>query len=104
MKTAKPRNPVRRKPLAAGHDLKIQAVSESSKLIIYLHYPNGSRRFIMSHRWNPSLWALLKVEGANIDDLRRLKPKRSRSHHSLYDSVQYLLKIIESYFEYEIAA
>jgi hypothetical protein len=104
MKTSKPMLFVHHRPAIAFRSLKILALNENSQLNIYLRYPDGSRRYLMSHRWNSYLWALLKEDGVYISDLFRIQPKRCRHHPNLYDTVQYLLKVIDSYFAHEMAA
>lgn len=104
MKIASPTPLVHRPQITTYRNTRILTITESSKLNIYLRYPDGSKYFLMTHRWNPGLWALLKDEGLYVHDLFRIQPKRTRRHPNLYDSVRYILKVVSSYFEYELAA
>ena len=85
-------------------NLRVFAVDEDTKLNIYLGYPDGSKYYLMTHRWNHLLWSLLKDDGRYVDELRRLQPKGSRRRQNSYESVRHLLKVIDSFCQHDMAA
>jgi hypothetical protein len=88
------------------HNLKLFAVNEKEgQLDLYLSFSGGSMSYLTSHRYSGLLWLLLK-DGTNLDQLRRLKPSDSPRTQKTYETVQHLLKIVDSFlqFEYEFTA
>lgn len=81
--------------------MKIFAVNKNNELNLYISNSGGCTYFLTTHRRNEFLWSLLK-DGMKIDELRWLKPNGNRKRQRVYGSVQHILKIIDSFFQYDL--
>ena len=82
------------------YNMKIIAANEKSGLNLYLSNSGGSKYYLITHRWNGLLWSLLK-DGMYIEELRRLRPNGDRRTQKTYKSVRHILKVIDSFLQYE---
>ena len=69
---------------------------------IFLDF-SGQREYLMYHRHNGQLYTMLK-DGVIVDDARRWKPSKIHSRRArrngsaeLYDTVNYLISVIDDY-------
>ena len=88
----------------SNRNLKVIAINNGNKdgFNIYLDF-SGQREFLMYHRHNGRLYAVLK-DGAVVADIRRRKPLRVSCRHDrrngsadLYEKLNYLVSVIDSY-------
>lgn len=83
------------------YNMKIFTVTKKQGLSVYLSSSGGKTYFLTTRRLNRLLYSLLK-DGMKIDELRRLKPNGDKKTQKTYDSIQYLLKIVDSFIQYEL--
>lgn len=88
----------------SNRNLKVIAINNGNKdgFNIYLDF-SGQREYLMHHRNNSRLYAMLK-DGVVIADIRRRKPScvnrrcdRRYSSADLYEKLNYLVSVIDSY-------
>lgn len=82
------------------YQIKVFAVNEKSGLSLYLSNSGGSKYYLMTYRRNGLLWSLLK-DGKSLDELRLLRPNCDRRMQTIYKSVRHILKVVDSYLQYE---
>ena len=63
----------------------------------------GSKHYVTTRRSNGLLYQKLK-DGVTIGELRRFKPRQSRAEQKYFRTTQHLLKVVDDYLKYEIAA
>jgi hypothetical protein len=87
-----------------NRNIKVLAENNGSKdgFNIYLDF-SGQREYLMYHRRNVQLYAVLK-DGVVVADVRRRKPLRVSCRHAkkngsadLYEKLGYLVSVIDSY-------
>lgn len=85
------------------NNMKVIATKEKSALNLYLINSGGFKYYLMTHRQNGLLWALLK-NGMYLDELRRFRPIGDRRRKKAYSSVHHILEVIDSFLKYELSA
>ena len=83
-------------------NLTLYARNGSAGLELYLGNAGTPTRFLTTRRPCGLLYLLL-CDGMRVDDLRRMKPSRSRSSQKTYHYAQHLLKLVDTYLQYEAA-
>jgi hypothetical protein len=86
-----------------SYNMKIIAANEKSGLNLYLSNSGGSKYYLVTHHRTGLLWSLLK-DGMYIEELRRLRPNGDRRTQKIYKSVRHILKVIDSFLQYELSA
>lgn len=81
---------------------RIIARNSSHGLGIYLDI-SGRKHYLATRRPNGLLYLWLK-DGRTISELYRCKPANSRSEQKIYHYAQHLLKLVEEYIKYDLAA
>ena len=81
---------------------RIIAQNGNQGLDIFLDI-SGSRRYLTTRRPNGLLYLWLR-DGKSIGEISRMKPQYSRTMQKTYHYAQYLIRLVENYFRYELAA
>jgi hypothetical protein len=90
------------------NQFKLRAESNAHGLDIYLLI-GGQPRYITTNRHSELLWDCLK-NGATLGELSRVKPQgtwnsqKTRKHDRFYNSLQYLLNVVDEYLKHEYTA
>ena len=83
--------------------LTIRVAKGKCGLDVFLDTGNESH-YITTRRSNYLLWERLK-NGVSLNDLKREKPRSSsRGEQKFYESTRYLLRVIDGFIKYELAA
>ena len=64
---------------------------------------NGTDHYLVTRKPNKNIWHKLR-NGSSLDELRRIKPKKSKADQKYYHSINYMLKIADSYIKHELVA
>jgi hypothetical protein len=78
----------------------IQAKNGKKGLDVYLR-ANGDEHYLYTHRPNHLLLKKLK-DGVTIGEIKRIKPARDEQMY--YHFTRYILKVVDEYIQYDLAA
>lgn len=72
----------------------VYAWSNNDRLELYLRKGNGSRAFLMAHRFNPTLFNYLR-NGRTVMELRAFRPGRGRGEKAVEGAVRQILRVVD---------
>jgi hypothetical protein len=81
---------------------RIFAQNGGRGLDIYLDI-SGRKHYISTRRSNGLIYQWLK-DGRTIGEVMRIKPDGSKTGQKIFHYAQHLMKIVEDYFKYDLAA
>ena len=68
--------------------------SNNDHLEFYLREPNGTRIYLMTHRFNPTLFNYLK-NGRTVQELRGFRPGRNRGEKAMESAVRQAIRVVD---------
>jgi len=72
----------------------VYAWSNDDHLEFYLREPNGTRIYLMTHRFNPTLFNYLR-NGRTVMELRAFRPGRGRGEKAVEGAVRQILRVVD---------
>ena len=70
------------------------AQSRQDHLEIYLREGDGTRVYLTTRRFNPTLWRYLK-DGRTVRELRTFSPGRNRGEQRMEDALRRTIRVID---------
>ena len=68
--------------------------SGADRLELYLREPNGRSTYLMTHRFNPTLFNYLR-NGRTVKDLRGYRPGRNRGEKAIEGAVRQVVRVVD---------
>lgn len=72
----------------------IFARSRNDRLEIYMRELNGNQTFLVTHRFNPTLFNYLK-NGRTIREVRAFRPRRDRGEKSIEAALRHAVRVAD---------
>ncbi|MBQ3385894.1 MAG: hypothetical protein IJG53_01075 [Eggerthellaceae bacterium] len=72
----------------------VYAWSNNDRLELYLRRGNGSRVFLMAHRFNPTLFNYLR-NGRTVMELRAFRPGRGRGEKAMHSALRQAVRVVD---------
>ena len=85
-----------------NNNMILRAVNGKNGLDFYLRTSSGQEHYLVTFKPNGLLWQKLR-SGVTLGELRRLKPRSARTEQKYFNSTRHLLKVADSFIEYDLA-
>ena len=72
----------------------IYSWSKNDRLELFLRKSDGTRVYLMAHRFNPTLYNYLK-DGRSLREVRSFRPGRNRGEQSIEAALRQVLRVVD---------